>query len=614
MAILGLYDGHNSCAAVISEETGEIIAAVEEERFSRIKNHDSRRPDMPGPVHSIAFCAARSTEPIRHVALALAAPDDLARQSVNAFLGAVRDGDRRRLDSVKITDGDFYELLRLPQVTQAQRLAACLTTLAEAGIAVQPGGAAAGAAGAAGAGAGADGAGAGADGAGAGSGAAARLHHVPHHLAHAAAAFLRAPADDALVVVLDGMGDGLSGLIADGRGHTMRPLATIDSAQSLGHLYSAFTLACGFEVLRHEGKVTALAAAGLVNERVYAELAELFRFDPVTGGLRGGLSTGLALGPYPHRLAAEYNERVRQLVAGVPVADAAATVQRFTEEIVTRLIGHHVAATGHRAVALAGGVFANVSVNRRIAGVDGVERVYVHPAMSDAGLAVGAASAVYAQLRGRRPPPLRDAFLGPDYAEQEAVAWFRKAGFTVLDAVAPEAHLADVLAEGRFVARFVGRAEYGPRALGNRSILAPCGDPRTPEVLNKMLRRSQLMPFAPISLVEEADRLYHGLDVVSWSAKYMTVALDCSAVMREQSPAAVHQDGTARPQLVGPDNVGLQALLRRYFARTNSATLINTSLNLHDEPMVLTPADAARSVSTAGIDVVQVNGLICTRS
>ncbi|GAA0906564.1 carbamoyltransferase C-terminal domain-containing protein [Virgisporangium aurantiacum] len=585
MAILGLYDGHNSCAAVISEETGDIVAAVEEERFSRIKNHDSRRPGVPGPVRSIAYCVEQSAEPITHVALALAAPDDLVRLATNAFLDAVRDGESARLDSVALGGGDFFDLLQLPRFTQARRIAKCLATLrstgVDAGYRARPG--------------------------------AAVVRHVPHHTAHAAGAFLRAPDDDALVVVLDGMGDGLSGLIARGRGHGMRPLDTIDAARSLGHLYSAFTVACGFEGLRHEGKVTALAASGKVNEAVYTRLADLFRYDPATGRWRGGLGTGLPLGPYPHRLMIEYHERVQKLVANIPVEDAAATVQQFTEDIICELIRYHLAVDQVGTVVVAGGLFANVSVNRRIADLAGVDRLFVHPAMSDAGLAVGAASHLFAELHGRRPPAMGDAFLGPGYSDREAADAFRSAGFSVRSDVDPEEHLAGALAAGHIVARFVGRGEYGPRALGNRSIFAPC-DASVPPVLNRMLRRSELMPFAPMTLADEADDLYQGLRTVSWSAEYMTVAVACSRTMRERSPGAVHRDGTARPQIVRPAQSDLHSLLASYRSRTGSGTLINTSLNIHEEPMVLNPHDAVRSITTAGIEQVQVGGLICSRS
>jgi carbamoyltransferase len=579
MAILGLYDGHNSCAAVISEESGKIVAAVEEERFSRIKNHDSRQDGVPGPVNSVAYCLAQSTEPIRHVALALAAPHDLARLSVNAFLDSVRDGETGRLDTALTSGLDHYDLMRLPYRTQARRLQTCLDTLAQAGVDPD----------------------------------SVRIHHVRHHVAHAASAFLPAPLESALVVTLDGMGDGLSGMIFHGEGRALRGLLPIDAAQSLGHLYSAFTVACGFESLRHEGKITALAASGMVNEDLYRQLGELYRFDTTTGQLRGGLSTGLPLGPYPHRIAGAHIDRVRVLITGMDIKDAAATVQQFTEDVVCALIDHYQRQTGADTVALAGGLFANVTMNYRIATLPAVRRVVVHPAMSDAGLAVGAASHVYAERHERRPIPMTDAFLGPSYRESEVVGHFREAGFHVLNAP-PDGFAARALAEGKVVARFVGRAEYGPRALGNRSILAPAGDPHLPGVLNDMLRRSHLMPFAPVTLVEEAPERYAGIDSVDWSAHYMTVALPCLPAMVRESPAAVHRDGTARPQLVGDENPNLQRLMREYQRITSLPTLINTSLNIHDEPMVLSPADALKSVVAAGIDIVQVDDRICVAS
>lgn len=579
MAILGLYDGHNSCAAVISEETGEIIAAVEEERFSRIKNHDARKDGVPGPVNSVAYCVAQSTEPVRHVALALAAPDDLARLSVNAFLSAVHDGATARLDSAAASGLDYYDLIQLPYRTQSRRLRTCVNTLSEAGVDLH----------------------------------SARIHHVRHHVAHAASTFLTSPVESALVVTLDGMGDGLSGMVFHGQGPTLRTQLSVDAAQSLGHLYSAFTVACGFESLRHEGKITALAASGHVVEQLYQALGELYQFDTESGQLRGGLSTGLAVGPYPHRIASAHIDRVRELTKGVEVEDSAATVQRFTEDIVCALIRHYQARTGADSVTLAGGLFANVTMNYRITTLPGVRRLFVHPAMSDAGLAVGAASYVYAQRHRRRPAPLTNAFLGPSYRDQEAIGYFREAGFHVLGDE-PTEFLATALAAGRIVARFVGRAEYGPRALGNRSIFAPAGDRSLPGVLNDMLRRSHLMPFAPMTSVRDAPDLYDGVDSASWSARYMTVALPCRPEMVRQSPAAVHRDGTARPQLVDAHNADLYSLLGRYQSLTGLSSVINTSLNIHDEPMVLSPVDALKSVVAAGIDIVQVGHRVCVAS
>jgi carbamoyltransferase len=580
MAILGLYDGHNACAALISEASGEVLAAVEEERYSRVKNHDGRPPDMPGPVNSVRYCLSRSPEPVSAVALALAAPDDLHRQAVNEYLSSIRDGATSRLECTSVlgVPMDFYDLVQLPLKTQRARVQKCLRTLAEVGLAA----------------------------------GAQQVDHIPHHLAHAACAYLAAPAQECLVVTLDGMGDGLCGMVALGTAGALRPLLEIGHPNSLGALYSAFTLACGYAPLRHEGKLTALAAQGEVDPELYDALGRLFWFDPKTGTLTGRLNHGLALGPYPHVVFQEETARIRRCVGPRPPETAAATVQRFVEDLVLELVGHYRHRTGVGTLAVAGGLFANVSLNRRLAEAEFLDGVYVHPAMSDAGLAVGAALQSLAARTGIKPPAVTTAFLGPEFDEAAMAAAIQTAGLHLRRPPDVERCLARALALGEVVVRFDGRAEYGPRALGNRSILAPATDPALPKALNKRLQRSTVMPFAPATLAEHAGRLYRGLSEAAFSSEFMTVAFRCTPAMADQAPAAVHLDGTARPQVVHAErNPGLHAVLEHYAAMTGIPSVINTSLNLHEEPMVLSPGEALRCAAAAGLPVAQIGPYLC---
>jgi carbamoyltransferase len=580
MAILGLYDGHNAGAALVSEASGEVVAAVEEERYSRVKNHDGRPPDMPGPINSIRYCLAKSPEPVSGVALALAAPDDLHRQAVNEYLSSIRAGATARLECASVlgVPMDFYDLVQLPLRTQSRRVEKCMRTLADAGLAL----------------------------------GAEQVHHIPHHLAHAACAYLAAPAPECLVVTLDGMGDGLSGMAALGAAGELRPMLEIGHRHSLGALYSAFTLACGYAPLRHEGKLTALAAQGDVDQELYDSLGRLFWFEEETGTLNGRLNDGLALGPYPHVVFEEQTARIRELIGPRTPETAAATVQRFVEDVVLDLVGHYRHRTGVGTLAVAGGLFANVSLNRRLAEAEFVDSMYVHPAMSDAGLAVGAALQSLAAQTRSKPPALTTAFLGPEFDEAAMAATIRATGFHLRRPPDIERCLARALALGEIVVRFDGRAEYGPRALGNRSILAPATDSALSEVLNKRLQRSTVMPFAPATLAEYADGLYRGLSDAAFSSEFMTVAFRCTPTMADQAPAAVHLDGTARPQVVHAErNPGLHAVLEHYAAMTGIPSVINTSLNLHEEPMVLSPDDALRCAVGARLSVAQIGPYLC---
>lgn len=575
MAILGIYDGHNAGAAIISEQSGEVLAAVEEERFSRIKNHDARG-DLPGPLHSVMFCVSKTDEPVTTLAIGLEEPQDLQRRAINNFLHDVQAGQHQRLNRARERGTDFHEMMRMPLVTQKARVAKCLATVHSAGVSTGD----------------------------------MDVHYVAHHQSHAAGAFLLSPIDsDVLLLTLDGKGDDVSGSVSVGSGHQIRPIDELSTLQSLGHLYSAFTVATGFRPQRDEGKLMALAASGSVDDRLLCWLNSMFRHDRESGALLSHFSSGLVVGPYPDRVPSGHNDRVREQLMGLEAADAAATIQYFLEDIVSRWASHHLLTTGLTKLAVSGGVFANVSVNLKLAELPFLQELHVHPAMTDAGIAAGAAASVFARLTGRRPRPLVKVDLGPSFGDDMLAAAFKKEGYRIEERGRPENHLAHALAQGAIVARIVGGSEYGPRALGQRSILAPAHDPDLTVDLNRRLGRSQVMPFAPVSRAVDAKGLYRGLEKVRWPTQFMTTAVRCRKEMLDTFPAAVHRDGTARPQIVNDDS-SLYSLLSEYRRLSNHKVLINTSFNLHDEPMVCTPKDAAYSARVAGIQMVQAGNLV----
>ncbi|MET3862562.1 carbamoyltransferase [Dietzia sp. 2505] len=577
MAVLGLYEGHNAGAALISETSGLIVAAVEEERFSRIKNHDARPHANGMPRRSLDWVlsvARRHGETITTIAIGLMDPDALAERALVNFDSAVRDGEPQRLTRAQELGLDNSELRELPRSTQTVRLERAVELLRASSVAVDD----------------------------------VDLVLVEHHLAHAAAAFLTSPVDDALVVTLDGKGDDLSGSIWLGRGSALTEIALIPTEHSLGHVYSAATVACGFRPQRDEGKFMALAAHGRVDRALDRELRRWLFFDDSSGLPVSRLNRGIVQGPYPDRIPGFHNSRMTDLIAGCDRIDVAATVQRLLEEVVLQMVTHHLAATGEHAVVVSGGLFANVSVNNRIGRLPQVRELHVHPGMTDSGVALGAASWAFTQRAGHRPIALRDLGLGPHFSEEEAVAAFIAAGYRRQSTTDPvEGALAEALSRGFVVARFDGGCEYGPRALGHRSILAPAHDPEALRDLNDRLGRSQMMPFAPMVLAEWAPLLFSGWEVLRGSMRFMTTAVDCTPRARAEMPAAIHADGTARPQLVDPDiEPNLAYILTEYQRLSGRMGLVNTSFNLHDEPIVCTPEEAAHSAATARIAAVQV--------
>ncbi len=428
-------------------------------------------------------------------------------------------------------------------------------------------------------------------------GLADRLVHVDHHLAHVASAYYTSGFDRCLCVSLDGYGSGQAGSFYLGEGGRLRLLAAIPYPHSLGTFYRRVTQALGFKPNRHEGKIVGLAAFG-DPDKLYAQVRS--RFD-------------LEHEDYYRFKSSQDPHWERRLVADNDRADVAAAYQRVLEDVATLYVQKWVRRTGVSRVACAGGVFANVKLNQRIMELPEVEQLFVFPAMSDGGVGVGAALALTADLRGLVPRALPDVYLGPRYGEAEIEAALTASGLRYSRPARIEDAVAELLVANKVVARFDGAMEFGPRALGNRSILYPAVEPSVNKWLNERLGRTEFMPFAPVTLDDHAAARYTGIDKVRHAAQFMTVTTDCTPLMRRESPAAVHVDGTARPQLVSDaTNPSMAAILRRYHELTGIPTLINTSFNMHEEPIVCSPADAIRAFQDGRLEVLALGPFLVT--
>ncbi|MDX1576830.1 MAG: carbamoyltransferase C-terminal domain-containing protein [Gemmatimonadota bacterium] len=428
------------------------------------------------------------------------------------------------------------------------------------------------------------------------------VRFVDHHFAHVASAYFTSGFEDALVVSVDGGGDGLSSLVYAAEEGRLQPLHRIPAYDSLGNWYAYVTHLCGFKAQKHEGKITGLAAHG---EPRYLELLrELVDEQDGTFENRAGLVFLPAIRELESRLPDGWRKE-----------DLAASVQRLFEEALGRYVAHWRQACGARDVALAGGVFANVRVNQVVHELPGVDRIFVHPGMTDGGLGVGAALAacdagVVDPPLARSTSPLPDVFLGPGIEDDEADRALASAGLEPEPLETPIAErIAALLAEGYVVARAAGRMEYGPRALGNRSILYQPTDPSVNDWLNRKLDRTEFMPFAPAVLHEMRERCFEDVEGAEHAAEFMTVTFDCTPWMRRHMPGVVHVDGTARPQLVRRDrNPGLHEILLRFHERTGLPGIVNTSFNRHEEPIVCTAEDAVRAFLEGGLDYLALGG------
>jgi carbamoyltransferase len=474
-----------------------------------------------------------------------------------------------------------------------------------------------------------------------GLGDKAKLRFCEHHFSHAASAYYPAPFQSALILTMDGVGEWTTTSAALGQGDDLQIIKEIHFPHSLGLLYSAFTYYTGFKVNSGEYKVMGLAPYG---EPKYAKaiLDQLMDVKP-DGSFRLNLDyfafcTGLTMvndhfgtvfGGPPRRA----NEPLEQRHM-----DLAASIQAVTEEVVLRLTRSLSAQTGHKHLCLAGGVALNCVANGKLLREGHFEEIFVQPAAGDAGGALGAALAAYYDENRRgeskrianQPDSMRGAFLGPSYTQGDIERRLKAVGaiYHVVDDEQLIEETATALASGQAVGWHQGRMEFGPRALGNRSIL---GDPRSPtmqKALNlKVKYRESFRPFAPSVLRErvadwfalDADSPYMLLvaNVNPARCRKMTAqeqalfGIDKLNVLRSDIPAVTHVDYSARVQTVHKEtNPRYHALISRFEQLTGCPVLVNTSFNVRGEPIVCTPEDAFSCFMGTEIEFLAVGNCI----
>jgi carbamoyltransferase len=425
-----------------------------------------------------------------------------------------------------------------------------------------------------------------------------RVDHIAHHVAHAASACIAAPDDRSAVLVLDGRGESASHL--GGRWHDGRldVLAAQRLPHSLGLFYEEVTEHLGFRRSSDEYKVMALASYGdpdrfgdVIRDHVRATGDGGFAVDPVDLG---------ALVP-PRTPGEAWNE---------VHADVAAAAQVRLEEVVLDLARWLHARTGERAITLAGGVALNCVANGRLAAEGPFEQVWVQPAAGDAGTALGAALAA-ATRRGERCAPFTTAALGRGWDADEIEAILKAAEQPYQRPADLAEEVAAALADGAVVGWFQGRSEYGPRALGHRSLLC---DPRRPENLGRMNAikgREEFRPVAPMVLAERAAAIFDGVQ----PSPYMLFVHRVRPEWVERIPAVVHVDGTARIQTVDDaDEPLMAATLRAFERRTGVPVLVNTSFNTAGRPIVDTPHHALECFGSGPVDLLALGPFTVRRA
>jgi carbamoyltransferase len=424
-----------------------------------------------------------------------------------------------------------------------------------------------------------------------------RVRFVRHHVAHAASACMAGPFDESSVLVLDGRGEAASHLAGRYDGRTIEVIAAQELPHSMGLLYEELTAHLGFHRSSDEYKVMAMASYG--RPRFLADLRQLVTLDGF-GGFTVEPFSFERFAPAVQPGGAWSEEH----------ANLACSVQRRLEEVLIELAGWLHDRTHDDALTMAGGVALNCVANSRLAAEGPFADVWVQPASGDAGTALGAALAVAGEL-GDRPDPMPGAALGPEFDDAEIERSLRTADVPYERPDDIASAVARVLADDGVVAWFQGRSEFGPRALGHRSLFA---SPRRAEMLtrlNDIKGREQFRPVAPMVRLADAADIFEG----PLPSPYMLFVHRVRPEWRDRIPAVVHVDGTARAQTVDPGQEPLVARLLEYVGRlTGVPVLINTSLNTAGRPMVDDPRDALECFGSAPIDALAIGSFLVRRT
>lgn len=427
---------------------------------------------------------------------------------------------------------------------------------------------------------------------------------VDHHVAHAASVYFTSGWDDCYVVTIDGWSTDGSNALCWCHDGVIDVLSRSPIIDSVGYFYGSITKYLGFTPERHEGKVLGLSARG-DRDACYETLGAMIGFDEQARSFRGFMERGVYV-PYFQ------NPWLAQHLNGARPEDVSAAAQRVLEEVVLEYV-ERLVPPGSR-LGFAGGVAANVRLNQKILSLPNIQELYVYPHMGDGGLAAGAALFVSAQKRVLQPYRLEHVYFGPAFSDDEIEPVLIEHALRYERCADIGGAVAALLAEGHVAARFAGAMEYGPRALGNRSILCRPDDPSVNDWLNRDLRRTEFMPFAPVTLAEAARDCYVIEKNAMDPARFMTITCDCTPKMRAASPGVVHVDGTARPQLIRrAQNPDYYRIVEQYRARTGNPSLINTSFNMHEEPIVCSPGDAVRAFTDATLPYLAIGSFLVRR-
>lgn len=444
-----------------------------------------------------------------------------------------------------------------------------------------------------------------------------KFHFFDHHMCHAASAFYPSPFQEAAILTIDGAGEWATSLMAIGKGNTIKKIQSVNTPYSLGAFYQAISIHLGFKLIEGPGKLMGLASYGDSETDVYTKMRQLFTLHE-----NGNYSFDLSYFSYHYSRKSGVTKKFVELFGPSKSQGAnwtqhelnvAAAAQRIVEEVVFHMAKHLKKVTGLDSLCMAGGVALNSVSNGLIAKSGLFKNIYIQPAAGDSGTSLGAALMVnHYTLNRPRKFVMDTAFLGPSYTQEQCLQATVKSGlkYQVLNDDLYDV-VAEKLIENKIVAWFQGRMEFGPRALGNRSILANPINPDMKDILNRRVKfRESFRPFAAI--VEEKEcGTYFDFDMPN---PFMLLVYNVKEPYKKELPSLTHVDGTVRIQTVNDvENKPMAKLLHAFKRRSGFPVLINTSFNIKGEPIVCTPEDALRSFADADMDYLVIENILISK-
>lgn len=549
MYVLGVWDGHDAGAALVDDN--KIIAAVNEERLTR------RKLEVGFPSRSIMACLAMANLEPADIGVIAATTSDLAK-TITRIFPSLKERyyllRRRKVTprTIKQQKSFKYRITEYGSNSMTKKVSEHIlrNQLNRLGFNNY------------------------------------KLVIIDHHAAHAAVAFC-APFKEGIAVTLDGVGDGLSGSVNvfDKNQSTFERIKSISSRDSFGIFYEHVTNLMNMRELEDEGKVMALS--NYAYEIKENPMSSFFTIDGMNIKAK-------------YSVMKMYSE-LRKILWSSSSEQFSYMAQSALEQWVVQYFKNIMQETGAKNFAWSGGVASNIKANRKVRLLPGMKKWFVYPHMGDGGLALGAAIMLNHQLTGSSQFELRDAYLGMSYSDEEIENVLKNSGLRYEEEKDVDKHVAELIAKNQIVFRFDGRMEFGPRALGNRSILSSAIDEGVKNELNlKIKKRVWYQPFCPSMLEKEAARLFEDYD--GSPDRLMTMGYMTKPKFRDILLSVVNVDGSARPQMLvaGEDiNPRYEKLIAQVKKLTGYGIILNTSLNIHGQPMVCSPVDAIATMRDA---------------